>query len=170
MSRLMPLLFVLAVPIVSVPVRAAAAPAWDQFTGRPLAHSQAVRQAPSRREAPDVVEAVAAPAMTAITALPSVRMKVRLDGAVAPRTTLAISDQADDVRRCYQRAFSRIPDLAGELTVSLDVGQGGRTHGEVLVDDTGDWQLVSCVNDATAHWLVPDATGPLRLKVTLRPA
>lgn len=176
MLRLMPVLLTLAAPIASVPVRAAAGPAWDQFTGRPAALTQAAQRDPTPTGplADDEPTSASAPAgdpgPAADPTLQTAHVNVRLDRAAPPRTQLAISDQAADVRRCYQRALSRVPDLRGELTVALDIGQGGRTHGEVLVDDTGDWRLVSCVNDATARWLVPDAAGPLRLQVSLRPA
>jgi hypothetical protein len=170
----MPVLFAFAAPIAAVPVRAAAGPAWDHLTGRPAALAQATQRDPVPAAPPmaDRPESAAPLALdpAAAPGRPTASMHVHLDRPAAPRTRLAISDQAADVRRCYQQALSRVPGLSGELTVALEIGHGGHTRGDVLIDDTGDWRLLSCVNDATARWLVPDAVGPLRLQVSLRPA
>lgn len=106
----------------------------------------------------------------ALAQLPPARVRVELKSSASANATLALSQQSRELARCYQQALTRLPDLEGTLSIQLQIQPDGHTQGEVQIDRTGDWRLVSCVQEELGDWIIPpDTARRLRFDLVLRP-
>jgi TonB family protein len=64
------------------------------------------------------------------------------------------------VRTCYQRGLKRNPDLAGKITIRLNVNTMGKVTSVVVDSDTlGDPQVASCIKNYARRWRFPPPDG-----------
>ena len=92
------------------------------------------------------------------TSRPSAAARVRVNilENLDAEMRAVLSTEARHFRQCYARALDRNPELAGSMTVDINLEAGRPERGSAIqVDDTGDWRLVACVEDAVKDWAVP---------------
>jgi len=125
--------------------------------GGPMAESTALPVAVDLPAEPATMEHVdeAAPSDAALSAA---RVRVKILENLDAEMRAVLSTEARQFKECYARALDRNPELAGSMTVDVAL-ERGRPSGDsaIQVDDTGDWRLVACVEQAVQHWAVPGA-------------
>ncbi|HEV8321678.1 MAG TPA: AgmX/PglI C-terminal domain-containing protein [Myxococcota bacterium] len=90
---------------------------------------------------------------------------------VDPEAHRSVVDaHADQVRRCYDKALRKNPELAGDVVVEVSLLPTGRVAGEstwLVTDEPGDAGLSSCLTKRIAKWRFtagPDAPAVFRLR------
>lgn len=122
--------------------------------GGPAANSNALPVAADLPDEP-VVESVDAEPPSE-EALAAARVRVNILENLDAEMRAVLSTEARHFRQCYARALDRNPELAGSMTVDINLEAGRPERGSAIqVDDTGDWRLVACVEDAVKDWAVP---------------
>lgn len=103
-----------------------------------------------------VVEAPVAEPSAAALAAASVRVEIVEN--IDSEMRAVLSTEARRFRTCYAQALDRNPELAGSMSLDVHLAEGRPTEDAAIqVDETGDWRLVACVEDAVGEWAVPGA-------------
>lgn len=91
-------------------------------------------------------------------ALAAARVEVEILENLDMELRAVLSTEARHFRRCYARALDRNPELTGSMTLDVRLSEGRPAEGSAIqLDETGDWRLVSCVEEAVRNWAVPGA-------------
>jgi len=119
---------------------------------------------------PPSAEALGAPPVTAppraeppqaepsAAALAAARVRVEIVENLDSELRAVLSTEARRFRTCYAQALDRNPDLTGTMSLDVHLTEGRPTDAAAIqVDETGDWRLVACVEDAVRDWAVPGA-------------
>lgn len=76
-----------------------------------------------------------------------------------------IATQGQDLRRCYERARSEHPDMAGRMVLELYIASSGHVLSAAIVEnETGDGVLSTCFSDCARHWHFPRSAHDVTLR------
>ncbi|MEC8423965.1 MAG: hypothetical protein VX000_09320 [Myxococcota bacterium] len=91
-------------------------------------------------------------------ALAAAGVRVEIGENLDSEMRAVLSSEARRFRTCYAKALDRNPDLRGSMSLDVRLREGRPTDGAAIrVDETGDWRLVACIEDAVRDWAVPGA-------------
>jgi hypothetical protein len=91
-------------------------------------------------------------------ALAAARVRVEIVENLDSELRAVLSTEARRFRTCYAQALDRNPELTGTMSLDVHLTEGRPTdNAAIQVDETGDWRLVACVEDAVRDWAVPGA-------------
>jgi hypothetical protein len=105
-----------------------------------------------------LIEAGPEEAPPSAAALAAARVQVEIIENLDAELRAVLSSEARRFKQCYAQALDRNPELTGSMTLDVRLTEGRPAERSAIqLDETGDWRLVACVEEAVRDWAVPGA-------------